>query len=615
MTLLDPQKRALYTEALTTPSGFRFDSAVALTYSLDLDTLLAVPLHLLLYATGKAQPELLEDRLRLLDALRKTANRLSIFHQQGRILAPRGKRVLYSLLEDSVFHAIPPNGGAFHPKVWVLRFTRGDDEEPLVRLVVLSRNLTADLSWDLSLTVEGRPGSAPVTGNSDLVRLLRHLPILTAAISDDRRSQLDTLADDLATTRWELPEGIEGLRLHTLGLGPNGWMPPASRRLLVISPFCHKRALESLSDTSESAPVLISRPEELAAIPEATRDRFRPCLMLREEAEAKDGEEPRERWGEHMGLHAKFYLCDEAVHSRVIMGSANATNAALVKGVNVEVLAEVVGSRECLGSVTTVLECEDFGALFEEFDSANVTPPDGDELATRQALDDAHRTLSEVDLAISCRKEDNRWHLDLRSRHSFKVPDNLRIIAWPITISREQWLDCTPLLEGKPVVFGPMDVSSITCFIAFEIAFKENRPAPQARAFVRRLPIEGLPGPERDAAVVRQIVHNRDGFLRYLLFLLGTFDAFADTGMGAASARWRTSAGRGFETLPLLEEMTRALCRNPARLESIRCLVENLKEKNPGGDSDDIVPKSFLELWTTFESALSKPRAGMEGEP
>ena len=610
MTLLDPQDRALYTEALTTPSGFRFDRAVALTYSLDLDTLLAVPLHLLLYATGKAQPELLEDRLGLLDALRQTASKLAIFHQRGRILVPRGKRVLYSLLEDSVFQATAPNGGAFHPKIWVLRFTPRHGKDPVIRLVVLSRNLTADLSWDVSLTVEGRPGSTRVTGNSDLVRLMRKLPDLATGISDERCSQFDALADELETTRWELPTGIEDLRLHTLGLGGNGWMPPPSRRLLIISPFCTKRALESLSETSEAAPVLISRPEELAGIPEGTRDRFCPCLILREEAEAKDGEEPRERWGEHMGLHAKFYLCEEAGRTRVIMGSANATNAALVRGANVEVLAEIVGTPKSLGSVDTLLEDEGFRALFEEFDSDAVTVPEEDEVATRRVLDDAHRTLSEADLVLGCRKEDNRWYMDLRARHSFTIPDELWITAWPITISRERWLDCAPLLGQKPVVFGPMDVSSITRFIAFEIAFKEKRPEAQACVFVRRLPIEGLPGPEREAAVVRQVVRNREGFLRYLLFLLGTFDAFADTGRGAVSARWRPSAGRGFETLPLLEEMTRALCRDPARLESVRRLIESLLKASSNDESEEVIPESFLELWSTFESALGVHAAG-----
>ena len=615
MTLLDPQDRALYTEALTTPSGFRFDQAVSLTYSLDLDTLLAVPLHLLLYATGKPQPELLEDPLSLLDALRQTADKLSVFHQRGRILLPRGKRVLYSLMEDSVFQATAPNGGAFHPKVWVLRFTPQHDETPLIRLIVLSRNLTADLSWDVSLTVEGRPGSTTITGNSDLARLLRHLPDLAPGISDERRSQLGALASELATTRWELPDGIEDLRLHTLGLGRNGWMPPPSDRLLIISPFCSKMALEKLSETSDSAPVVISRPEELAAIPDATRDRYRPCLTLREEAETKDGEEPRKRWGEHTGLHAKFYLCDEAERSRVIVGSANATNAALVRGTNLEVLAEILGSRKSLGSVDLLLAAEGFRALFEKFDPARVTAPGEDQLAARRALDEAHTTLSQADLVLRCRQEENRWNIDLWAQYPFKIRDDLRIIAWPITISRARCLNCAPLLNNQRVVFGPMDVSSITRFIAFEIAFEKNREEAQACTFVRRLPIEGLPGAEREAAVVRQVIRNREGFLRYLLFLLGTFDVFTEAGRGAGSARWGSIGGRDFETLPLLEEMTRALCRNPARLESVRRLVESLTEMSSGGEGDEIIPESFLNLWATFKSALSEPRDRTEKEP
>ena len=604
MTLLDPQSnRTLYTEALTTPSGFRFDKAVALTYSLDLDTLLAIPLHLLLYATGKPQTELLQDRLALLDALRNTADRLSIFHQRGRILAPAGKRVLYSLLEDSVFVASAPNGGVFHPKVWVLRFESLNDKVPLIRLVVLSRNLTADLSWDVSLTVEGHPGTSLVAGNAGLVRLLRSLPDLAPGLGRQRRSQLGSLADELAVTEWDLPPGIDEFRLHALGLDRSSWTPPRSKRLLVISPFCSGTALERLAATTETPWALISRPEELGEIPGTARAAFKQCLVLRGEAETEDGEEPQARWGENMGLHAKLYLSDEPYRTRLTMGSANATNAALVTGSNVEVLAELVGRRQQLGTVQTLLNNQGFLALLEEFNAEDFEPPDIDRVHARRALDDAQAAISAADLALRCHQADDRWHMCLRSRRPIEMPSGLRVTTWPITIARDQGTDCAPLLAGGRIEFGPMDVSSITRFVAFEIAPKQELPEKQTRAFVLQLPADGLPAAEREAAVVRQVVNNRDGFLRYLLFLLGTFDALSEGEGKAGSGAWNAMR-RGFETLPLLEEMTRALCRDPARLESIGRLVESLEESATSRDDETIVPASFLELWATFQLAL-----------
>ncbi len=605
MTVLDPQSnRTLYTEALTTPCQFRFDKAVALTYSLDLDTLLAVPLHLLLYATGQPQAELLQDRLALLDALRSTADRLSIFHQRGRILAPAQKRILYSLLEGSVFVASAPNGGVFHPKVWVLRFESLEDTQPLIRLVVLSRNLTADLSWDVSLTVEGHPGTSLVAGNADLVRLLHSLPALSPELGRERQSQLGSLADELAVTEWDLPPGIDEFQLHTLGLDRSSWTPPHSKRLLVMAPYVSGTALKRLAATSESPQALISRFENLVEVSGSARAAFKECLVLREEAEIGDGEDPQERWGENMGLHAKLYLCDEPNRTRLALGSANATNAALVTGSNVEVLAELVGSRQQLGSVQTFLNNQGFLALLEAFKFGDSEPVEKDTLETRRALEDAQAAIAEADLALRCIKDDNHWHMRLRSRHPIELPPGVRVTTWPITIARNQGSDCAPFFLGEEIGFGPLDVSSITQFVAFEIAPKKIRPGTQTRTFVLKLVADGLPAAEREAAVVRQVVNSRDGFLRYLLFLLGAFVASSEVEGGAGSGSWQAMQRPGFETLPLLEEMTRALCRDPARLESVGRLVKNLEKTASGADGETIVPQKFLELWATFQLAL-----------
>ena len=630
MTLLDPQSdRTLYTEALTTPPGFRFDCAVALTYSLGLDTLLAVPLHLLIHAGEQSQTKLLKDRLAILDGLKQTTGNLSIFHQQGRILAPRGKRILYSLLEDSVFRASAPRGGIFHPKVWLLRFspeggeTEADAAEsaPLIRLAVLSRNLTADPSWDVSLTVEGRPRADEVDGNEDLVRLLRALPEWAPELPGDRdrAAQIASLADDLARTSWELPDGIDELRLHTIGLEGRVWLPPRSERLVVMSPFCTAAALKRLAGTSRSPRALISRPEEFVRVSQMFKDAFKPferCLVLRETAEADDDKDTSLRRGAHIGLHAKLYLCDEADGTRLFVGSANSTHPALIGATNVEVMVELAGSQKRLGSVEEFLGKDGLGNILEDFDPNDVDPPKPEDVETQKQLERACDAVASAKLRLSCHEADDDqgesqgWRLELRANDPIEVAPGLRIAAWPITLPRGRKLDCGPLLGGREVVFGPMAVSSITRFIAFEIALEQDGPSPPAQTFVLRVPAEGLPIDARDEAVVRQVVRNRDGFLRYLMFLLGAFEGLPEVGGGGASLE--AGGGGGFGTLPLLEQMTRAFCRDPSRLDSVRRLVEHLRKSGAGEDDEEIVPADFLQLWSTFESAMP---GGDRGEP
>jgi hypothetical protein len=65
--------------------------------------------------------------------------------------------------------------------------------------------------------------------------------------------------------------------------------------------------------------------------------------------------------------------------------------------------------------------------------------------------------------------------------------------------------------------------------------------------------------------------------------------------------RW----GTGFDDLPLLEEMTRAFCREPHRLGWVRDLMRRLQN---GENIGEIVPDEFRDLWATFERALEIAR-------
>jgi len=148
--MLEPDSRLLLTEAFRPPSGFYLDYAVVTTYSLDLFSLLSSVLHLSLLGGDLDSDQ--ASLIAVLEALRRTTDRIRIFHQDGNILGPKRTFPLYSMLEPVLVPVNSPNGGVFHPKVWVLRFRR--DEATTMRIVVLSRNLTGDRSWDVALVLE-----------------------------------------------------------------------------------------------------------------------------------------------------------------------------------------------------------------------------------------------------------------------------------------------------------------------------------------------------------------------------------------------------------------------------------------------------------------------------
>jgi hypothetical protein len=156
---------------------------------------------------------------------------------------------------------------------------------------------------------------------------------------------------------------------------------------------------------------------------------------------------------------------------------------------------------------------------------------------------------------------------------------------------------------GEEAVLPECSLAAITAFVAFEMT---SPPAPDACRFVLNLPVDGMPD-ERRAAVVRTIVANREGFLKYLLFLLADID---EDGLPNDLLDAATGEGKQYgyllqSALPLLEEMTRALSREPARLDSIQSLIEDLVSAEQGRQ---MVDEQFLRLWEIYASVLKEVR-------
>ena len=118
--LLNPYERTLYTSVLIPPPEWVFDSAIVTTFSMDPLVLLQSPVYLAYLATDE-QTE--PDPISLLEAVQRYSQRITVFVQKGRILIPQSAKPnpMYGLLEDMVVEVTTPNGGVFHPKVWILR--------------------------------------------------------------------------------------------------------------------------------------------------------------------------------------------------------------------------------------------------------------------------------------------------------------------------------------------------------------------------------------------------------------------------------------------------------------------------------------------------------------
>lgn len=589
--MLAPDVRRVAVDLLRPPAGYRLDLAVLTTYSLDLETLLALPLAVLAHA-DEGLDVLLANRLLLAEALRSAGERIHVFVDHSALAIPQEGRALYALLERSVHPVKAPRGGAFHPKVWVARFV-APDGGVRVRVAVGSRNLTFDRSWDVALVSEGRPAGRRNAVSRPLADLLLGLgDMARLPVPPEVLASVESLADEARRTRFPSPHGFDDpVRFTTLGLkGRRGFWTPRSdgTRLLAVSPFVRKTALEHLARIPRGRRTLVARQEELDAIPPEALDGWDVRVLVDEaldDAEDLSANRPS-------GLHAKLVAIEHGHKVSWWLGSANLTHAAY-RSRNVEVMAEISGGKgPKTGNGIDRFFDAGFGGLCEPY----VRSPDLAEASTEErdadgALRRAAESLVEAPLEILCAPKDSRWTWQLVG-DAPALPDGVVLDVWPVTVKEER---ARALRIADPWV---LPLARLTCFAAFRL--RVPGVAVDDVRFVRKLPTRGLPE-GRMANILRDLVNSPQRLLEFLRALLGGLETapIHTTAGDAAAAAGGWAAGLGGDTL--LEDLVRAASRDPERLEPVRRLLRDLSATE---DGRAIIPDDLLQAWEAVEGAL-----------
>lgn len=612
--MLAPEDRELLIDAVRPEPGYSLDHALITTYSLDLDALLSIPLALTFDGwSGEMDDESSSrqgpiDPVALLESLRRHSGRLTVLCQAGAVSVPRSHSFL-SFLEPVVHGVTAPLDGVFHPKFWLLRYLPKDADGPTrYRLLVLSRNLTYDRSWDTMLRLDATFVERRRTGfraNRPLQRFMAALIELAAegpvGLGAERRSALETIAGESARLQFELPEGVEECTFWPLGFDRTSVADVFERRrdrTLVVSPFLTPGFIEQLGLGGED--ILVSSDAELAGLPDALRERIGRVEVMEGattvELESGDDIEtsPAATAEDGLsGLHAKLFVADAGWKARVWTGSANATAAAFEK--NVEFVTELFGEKGAIG-IEKVLGSSEGGLakLLVPYQHDPAAAPDPETRRLEQLIDGFARGLGASPLSLHASPDGGAWRLDLTATGELPpIPAELEVRAWPATLQEHR---SRPLgaSDGLPAWEG-LDVVQLTGFLCLEI-FAAG--AGLARQVAIAIPLEGAPA-DRDTAVVRSILADPGRVLRYLLFLLGDHDGeeadafemlISNSDEEAGASSW---LGLGSEAT-LFEALVRSLHRDPDRIDRVEVLIRDL-----GDDASDVLPKDFQALFAT----------------
>ena len=594
--MLQPANRLTLIDALRPPVAFRLESAVAVTFTLDLRALLAAPAAMMftesaeLAADGGAY-----EPIELLHALRTHASKITVFSQVGEIALPPSRRV-FSFLERAVVPVDAPLGGIVHPKVWVLRFeadgqpTYTQQPQQRIRVLIASRNLTFDASWDTVVRLDEATGATGALLGPVGELLEGLLGRAVGTISNFHKERVLSLSAGLRSTRFALPVGVDDLRTHVLGLSHKpSPLPRTAERSLIISPFVRDDFFTRVRPARVDE--LVSRTESLDLLRSATLEKVASVYSF-DDGSTPDVAAEQERLSTEdpgrplVGLHAKIFAFEDGGRARVFLGSANATAAAFTS--NVEILVELAGPSAVLGINQLLDGTEDEPGIRVLFNLYRGTDA-GDSSSRDPSLDQARRAIARLPFEGLVKESGSEWAVIYRSREPMPNLDGMKIFCWPLASAGNR----KQVAAGKPFrARFETSLESISGFLAFELFDDEGT----LTSFVIPIPLVGLPG-RRERFLLRTLVGNAERFLRYLLALLD--EDSAQMGLRDVVDRVSHDAapnGTASMSLPVLEKLLRTMRRDPGKLAGLHPLVSDLAD-------DDALPLGFAELWTLIYDA------------
>ena len=331
--------RVDYRDMLMPPKGYEVEYAVGTTYSLDLQALLTVPLA---FGAAKDIGEDVENinKLYALNAILETKKKFMIFCNSTSILSPkRTQETLFHSLMDDCVYPIYIKDGSFHPKVWIILYKKhGESQSSIVRIAVLSRNLTFDKSLDIITYFDGKI-DYNLKGNKqkEICEFIDFLKS-TKNLRKQQKNKLDNLSECVSkVSKFDYGQIFDGVKFHAFfpkkepPFKPGDLCQKDIVGLGIVSPFLSKDEVDCAFGFSSNV-------------------RIKRLLVTRSNSvlSKKSNFDPEDIWGfkgdgefKENDIHAKIIFQERKKRKadRLFLGSLNLTHSAFSN--NVEFMAEI----------------------------------------------------------------------------------------------------------------------------------------------------------------------------------------------------------------------------------------------------------------------------------
>lgn len=587
--MLNPRNkrdRLNYGELLASPEGYVLTKAVGTTYSLDLYALLAIPVAM--FYAKSMEGDFQQNRYDVLDAIRQSKDKVDLFCQRGKIKVPLKYSNLLAFMEDCIEEVTPYiENSSFHPKIWVLRFEKG--KEQLFRLIVLSRNLTFDRSWDIAYFADG----VPATLNSESKKLCDYLSYF---YSNTKRKIDTTFIKNLSNVEFKNADGFTDFQLFPI-LGfegkikkhPNPLTEVTYEEMLVISPFVDETTLKLLKKNNKKI-ALFSREEELDKLAENNLEGIDCYCMNSLIVNGEDYLDSENNEALSQNIHAKLFIGQYGEISDWYMGSANCTSPAFER--NAEILIKIKSKlpQYTIEAVKNTLLDVNYN-FFTKYDRSIVDNNSDDSL--KKVIRAFSYQLTKVNFKGTVKEREEGENYNLSIKADLKSLKEDRFVIKVNLIHREDVIDLKCGIENT-IEFENISLLNLSKYLILTIY--EGKEKLDSLLVKMDLTIPE----EREDIIFNELINSKQKFFQYLQFILNPDKNSGDLEILQNSSLNGNNESESLQHLlgvnnSIYESLMIAASRSPRKLKEIDGIITRLQKLN-----SEIVA-DFMPIWEAFK--------------
>ena len=587
--MINPSNDRLnYGNILTPPHNYKLDFAISATYSLDLNSLIGASISLGL--NDDTDSDLMESEIYLLDALRKTSDKVALFCEAGQIQKPVKVTPFYILLEKMVYPVKTTKNinitkyPSFHPKFWLLRFVN-ENNEFLYRTIVLSRNLTFNRNWDVSFVMDGVE-SSKTSKNNPLINFLNYLSL---HIKDyNKKEKIKEIMDSLHYVEFKLnSDEFKDFEFVVNGIDDESDIKnqPLFKEnfdeVLIMSPFLSSNIIKDFNERSSKNAklMLFTHSSSLSKLKSEDCDKFDIYTLKDEVVDGESIISENAQDFQKQDIHAKLYMTRKGNDVDLYLGSLNASHNAVYG--NVEFMIRLKTTKKYLN--INKLSRDLFNGSYEDSECPFKL------VDINSYCDEAESDENDLNSIIKeiIRKNPKAKIIHHNEKYNIQV----------FTNAFNENIQISPLLvpEKKEKLTQKVCFKNLTklqlCEF-FTVSVKEND---HEISRVIKIPCEDMPS-DRENSLICDIINDEDSFIKYISFLLG--DDFILSALGIEKAgKDNFDFSTYAQSTALYEKMLKAAYYQPEKFKDLEFIIKAVSD-------DGVIPEGFEGLYKTFKEVV-----------